>query len=433
MTREELTALKMPDEPGVYMFRGAKNEILYIGKAASLRDRVRSYFASDISETRSSAIAKMAASAHTLTWIETGSVLEALILEANLIKQHQPPYNIRDKDNKSFNYLVITKEEFPRVLIVRGRDLFQKWNDTDIKKLFGPFPEGSSLKEALKIVRKIFPFRDTCLPAKALAKAGAPTIASPASAKAPAGKACFNRQLGLCQGVCSGEVDSKEYARHVSHIVALFSGNFQGLKRQLAREMKAAAVAERFEDARAIHRQITALEHVRDVSLIKNENRISSGGPSSGHRVNVRIEAFDTAHTGGTDTVAVMTVVTDGVPIKDAYRKFTIRTSTNDDIASLIEVLSRRLTHQEWPLPRVFVVDGGTAQLRAAQRVLKNAGVGIPIVGVVKNEAHKPERLIGDSNAIQAYERDILLANAEAHRFAITWHRARSRKRLIRD
>ena len=422
MLREELNRLKLPDHPGVYMFRGKKQEILYIGKAASLRDRVRSYFALDIAETRSSAIAKMAATAHTLTWMETGSVLEALILEANLIKQHQPPYNIRDRDNKSFNYLVVTKEDFPRVLIVRGRDLFQKWNDADIKKLFGPFPEGGSLKEAMKIVRKIFPFRDTCTPcgAQIAQKYKAQSLATSC-------KPCFNRQLGLCPGVCSGEVDKKEYARYVSHITALFSGNFQGLKRQLAREMKAAIAAERFEDAQTLHRQIGALEHIRDVSLIKNdENLISSGGE-------VRIEAYDTAHTGGTETVAVMTVVRDGQPVKDAYRKFTIRTSTNDDVASLKEVLSRRLEHSEWPLPRVFVVDGGTAQLRVAQRVLKTAGVVIPIVGVVKNDAHKADHLIGDSHAIKAYEHDILLANAEAHRFAITWHRKRRERSLTQS
>ncbi len=444
MTREELAALKLPDAPGVYQFRGSNREILYIGKAASLRDRVRSYFALDIASTRSSAIAKMAATAHTLTWIETGSVLEALILEANLIKQHQPPYNIRDKDNKSFNYLVITKEDFPRVLIVRGRDLFQKWKDADIKKLFGPFPEGGSLKEALKIIRKIFPYRDSCIPCvqknyqgqtsvKSVDKSQGQTLVKNWDNTKFSCKPCFNRQLGLCPGVCSGEVSKAEYARDVSHITALFSGNFQGLKRQLAREMKAASLAERFEDAQVLRRQIGALEHVRDVSLIKDENRTSSGGMVNGNGTKIRIEAYDTAHTGGTETVAVMTVVSGGEPQKDAYRKFKITTATNDDVAALKEVLSRRLAHDEWQLPRVFVVDGGTAQLRAASAILKDAGIAIPIVGVVKNDAHKPERLIGDPHAIETYERDILLANAEAHRFAIGWHRSRSRKRLTLD
>jgi excinuclease ABC subunit C len=185
--------------------------------------------------------------------------------------------------------------------------------------------------------------------------------------------------------------------------------------------MKSAAAEERYEDAQVLNRQIHALEHVRDVSLIKSEHRVSSGG-------GVRIEAYDTAHTGGSETVAVMTVVQGGRPVKDAYRKFKIQTATNDDPAALKEVLSRRLNHSEWPLPRVFVVDGGTSQLRSALGVLKKAGIMIPVVGIVKNEAHKPERLIGDQQAIKAYEHDILLANAEAHRFAITWHRKRRHK-----
>ena len=184
--------------------------------------------------------------------------------------------------------------------------------------------------------------------------------------------------------------------------------------------MKIAAKAEQFEDADKLRRQISALEHVRDVSLIK-ESKISAGG-------GIRIEAFDVAHTGGTETVAVMTVVSNGEPVKAAYRKFKIRTVGNYDVAALKEALSRRLDHSEWPLPRVFVMDGGKAQVRTAERVLQGAGVAIPVVGVVKNEFHKPERLIGDTRSIEAYEKDILLANNEAHRFGITWHRRRMRR-----
>jgi excinuclease UvrABC nuclease subunit len=207
----------------------------------------------------------------------------------------------------------------------------------------------------------------------------------------------------------------------VRHIRQLFSGNFKGLKRQLTKEMRAAAAREDFEKAKQLRRQCAALEHIKDVSLIKGE-RVSTGG-------GVRIEAFDVAHTAGTETVAVMTVVSSGEPVKAAYRKFKIQSATNDDAAALTEALQRRLNHPEWPLPRVFVVDGGTAQVRTAERILRKAGVGIAVVGVVKNERHKPERLIGDKRAIEAYERDILLANNEAHRFGITWHRKRLRTR----
>lgn len=409
MERGDLQKAKLPDSPGVYFFKKGR-KILYIGKAASLRDRVRSYFAADLAQGRSPAIVRMVEEADGVAFTATDSVLEALILEANLIKRHAPPYNVDEKDNKSFNYLVITKEEYPRVLVVRGRELFQNWKEGDIKHVFGPFPGGLTLREALRIVRKIFPFRDgKCEPC------GTP--------KNKACKPCFNRQLGLCPGVCTGEMSAKAYAMQVRNLKELFSGNFHGLKRRLAREMHVAAKEERFEDAGTLRRQVEALEHIRDVSLIKEDSRISSGG-------GVRIEGYDVAHTSGTETVGVMTVVDNGEAYRSAYRKFKIHSASNNDVAALTEVLTRRLGHAEWPLPRVFVVDGGKAQLQAAARVLKSAGIEIPIVGVVKDEHHRPKGLIGDERSIRALERDILLANSEAHRFAVAFHRRRRRGAL---
>lgn len=432
MQRTDLAQFKLPDEPGVYMFRKGTQrrpgKILYIGKAASLRDRVRSYFAPDLVATRGAHICKMVDEATIVTYERAHSVLEALILEANLIKRHMPPYNAASKDNKSFNYLVITKEDFPRVLVVRGRDLYSREpKNYTVKALFGPFPQGLSLQEAIKIVRRIFPFRDSkCTPCPdQLAKL---SKVSPRTGRLVQGvtldkrgcKACFNRQIGMCPGVCTGEVSREEYGRTIKNICALFSGNFKGLKRSLTAQMRAAAEGERYEEAARLRRQIDALTHIKDVSLIKSE-RVSAGGGA-------RIEAYDVAHTAGTETVAVMTVVDGGHKHPAAYRMFKIREDKNDDIAALIEAIERRLTHSEWPLPRVFAIDGGKAQMRAAEKVLARAGVMVPVVAVVKNEFHKPERLIGDGRAIEAYERDILLANSEAHRFAIAWHRKRRGK-----
>jgi len=412
MIRKDLKQFDLPDEPGIYQFRDGR-KILYIGKAASIRDRVRSYFSPDLIDGRGAHIVSMVEKANGLKWQETHSVLEALILEANLIKQYMPPYNAASKDNKSFNYLVITKEDFPRVVVVRGRDLFQNWGEEKVKKLFGPFPHGMQLQEAMKIVRKIFPFRDSkCTPCSDQLSKGSPWTKRTASCRP-----CFNKQIGLCPGVCTGECSKAEYAKTIKHICQLFSGNFMGLKRQLVREMKVASKAEQFELAQNLRRQVSALEHIKDVSLIKDE-RVSAGGGT-------RIEAFDVAHTSGSETVAVMTVVDNGEKATGSYRKFKIETAGNNDVRALTEALERRLNHPEWPMPRVFVVDGGIAQLRAAERVLKNAGVRIPIVAVVKNERHKPERLIGDKRTAEAYERDILLANSEAHRFGVAFHRKR--------
>jgi excinuclease ABC subunit C len=319
MQREDLARFDLPDTPGVYFFMRS-GDILYIGKATSLQDRVRSYFSKDLAATRSPAIAAMVERSDEIRFLKADSVLEALIQEANLIKKHQPPYNTDERDNKSFNYLVVTKEPYPRFKTIRGRELFDPTVKKDfvVKHLFGPYPQGGALKEALKIVRKIFPYRDTCEP--------------------ESGKPCFNAQIGLCPGVCSGACSRLEYAHNVRNITDLFKGNFHGLKQRLIREMREAADSEHFEEAGVLRRQVTALEHIRDVSLIKDESRIAPGG-------SVRIEGYDVAHTAGKETVGVMTVVDGGEAMKSEYRKFTIKTAGNDDPASLQEMLERRLAH----------------------------------------------------------------------------------------
>jgi excinuclease ABC subunit C len=417
MFREDLEKFDLPDEPGVYQFRKGRR-VLYVGKATVLKDRVRSYFALDIADTRSSAIAAMVAEADNLAWEQTDSVLEALILEANLIKKIEPPYNIASKDNKSFNYLVITQEPFPKVRTVRGRELFTAWRGGNIKHLYGPFPQGLALRDAMKLVRRIFPYRDEkCIPCPEQKKAGKEHC-----------RPCFNRQVGLCPGVCTGEIDAREYANTIHHISMLFSGKKGKLVKELEKDMRVAAKEERYEAAEEARRQATALTHIRDISLIKNESRFATGG--SVRSSSARIEAYDIAHTGGTETVGVMTVVEDSHPLKSAYRKFKIRGFTNNDSGALGEVISRRLLHPEWPYPRLIVVDGHIAQVNTAKKILARAGIMIPIVGVVKNERHQPERLLGDTAITRDYESDIVLANAEAHRYAIAWHRRRLQKRL---
>ncbi len=396
----------------MYFFLAKNKKILYIGKATSLRDRVRSYFAGDLHQVRSPLIANMVEKAASIDWRQTDSVLEALILEANLIKTYKPAANTDLKDDKSFNYVVVTQEDYPRVLVVRGRDL--KIENLKLKNIFGPFPHGLQLQQAMKLVRKIFPYRDKCLPCEALAKKGVRC------------KRCFNAQIGLCPGVCSGETSKAEYAKTVRHIVLLFKGKKKELIKELGREMKRAAKEEKFEEAKQLRGQVFALGHIQDVSLIKDEYR----NPRTSDVRTFRIEAYDVAHLRGGSNVGVMTVVEDGTPNKKEYRKFIIRTAKGgDDVGALKEILSRRLGHNEWPLPRLVVVDGATAQIKAAEKLLESLGIKIPVVGVVKDEKHRPRELRGDKTIIKDRERDILLANAEAHRFAIGYHRKTLRKR----
>lgn len=407
---------KIPDTPGVYFFMDKQKKVLYIGKATSLRDRMRSYFSPDLAVTRGPLITSMIEKAAGIDWRPTDSVLEALILEANLIRTYKPKHNTDLKDDKSWNYVVLTKENFPRVLLVRGKNLEMEFPEETRLHLFGPFPHGLQLKEALRIIRKIFPYRDTCIPAEDILKAG----------KRP--KACFNHQVGLCPGVCDGSISKAKYKKIINRIVLLFSGKKVALIKQLERDMKLAAKEENFEEAARLRSQIFALNHIHDVSLIKDEYRSPTAGLGT---ASARIEAYDVAHLAGSSHVGVMVVVENGMPLKNEYRKFRLRTAKpGDDPGSLKEILSRRLGHDEWPMPRIIAVDGSTAQINAAEKVLSDYGMQIPIVGVVKDEKHRPRDIRGDRELIKDRERDILLANSEAHRFAIGYHRADRNKQM---
>lgn len=405
----------LPDGPGVYFFLGKNKKVLYIGKATSLRDRVRSYFAADLMDTRGPLLVDMVAKAHSIDWRETDSVLEALLLEASLVRSYKPPHNTELKDDKSFNYVVITKEAYPRVLVTRGRTLNAEFPPKSRAYCFGPFPHGLQLREAMKLIRKIFPYRDRCVPCEEQQKKGRPC------------KPCFNEHLGLCPGICSGKTTKEEYRRTVRHIALLFQGKKSQLLKALEKDMRAAAKEERFEQAKELHRQMYALQHIQDISLIKEEYRSATLAADR----STRIEAYDIAHLRGSAAVGVMVVVEDGEANRGQYRKFKIRTAKpGDDAGALREVLSRRLGHDEWVLPRLIAVDGAAAQINAAQRVLAEYGMAIPVVGVVKDEKHRPREIRGDRELVAGKEREILLANAEAHRFAIGFHRSRSRKGL---
>lgn len=410
MKKEDFGKLSLPDSPGVYFFLGARKRILYIGKATSLRNRVRSYFSNDLKEKRSELIEKMVLETKSIDYTATDSVLEALILETNLIRTHKPVHNTRSKDDKSFNHLIITAEEWPRVLVVRGKDLVSESDTVPIAYEFGPFPSGALFKEALRVIRKLFRFYDTKIPV------------GKEKSKLAKGKIDFNRQIGLYPD----QQSRKDYLKTIKHITLFFQGKKQQIIKELQRDMMQLAKAERFEDANRVKKRIFALEHIQDVALIKDDTRQYRDDRS------VRIEAYDIAHLQGSDMVGVMTVVEGGEPARDEYRRFKIKSLTDaNDPAALTEVLTRRLGHREWPLPQLIVVDGATAQKNAVERVLREHQVVIPVVAVVKDDRHRPTRLIGPQELLTKHQQSILLANAESHRFAITYHREARRKKLL--
>ncbi|MEX2010182.1 MAG: UvrB/UvrC motif-containing protein [Parcubacteria group bacterium] len=407
-----LKSQDLPDSPGVYFFLGPKKEILYVGKATSLKDRVRSYFVKDLLSSRGPLLLKMIHEAVKVDYLATDSVLEALILEANQIKKHRPPYNTRDKDNKSFNMAVITKEDYPRILVIRSRNLAH-WNilskDLKINDYFGPFPHGGELREALKIIRKIFPYRDNkCVPAS-----------EQRDPKHP--RPCFNYQIGLCPGVCVGKINKRDYRKIIRRIRLFFEGRKSTLIKDVEKDMKSAITKEDFEEAGRLKNTLYSLEHIQDVALIKRDiMRVESEDT-------FRIEAYDIAHLGGRSTVGVMVVVEDGELEKSQYRKFRVRGVSNkisiNDIENLKEVIVRRLGHLEWKLPNLIVVDGGIAQINAAISTLRERGFNIEVASVVKDLRHKAKEIIGKKKYAENHGNSILLANSEAHRFAIGYHR----------
>lgn len=397
MKRQDLEKSGLPDAPGVYFFRDSDGNILYIGKATSLRDRVRSYFNPDLVKSRGLRLVSMITSAGKVTYQETGSVLEALLLESKLIKEHVPPYNAKEKDNKSFACVVITKERFPRVLAMRIRDFEKRFTKKDVTQVYGPFASMTQLRDALKIIRRMFPYRDTC--------------------ELDQGKPCFNAQINLCPGVCTGEISEEEYKRHISNIRKLFEGKKTEIKKDLEKQMKEYAKKHQFEKAAQARNTLFALDHIKDISLIKDDEIMSFKDAA------FRIEAYDVAHISGTDRVGVMVALEGKEKQKSDYRKFKLPERTNDDYAGLREILLRRFGHKEWRYPDLIVVDGGLAHKQTAEKVLASLGLLIPLVSVVKDDRHKPKDILGRADLVDYHTKEILLANAEAHRFAIGYHK----------
>ncbi|MEI7688980.1 MAG: GIY-YIG nuclease family protein [Candidatus Nomurabacteria bacterium] len=445
MNSQQLKKIGLPDKPGVYFFKSGKS-ILYIGKATSLRDRVRSYFSKDLISTRGPMILDMTVKADNVEWQETDSVLESLILEANLIKKYKPKYNTKEKDNKSFNFVCITRDKLPRVLVVRGRGL----NKKEYSKVYGPYPNGLQLREAMKIIRRIFPYIDNDSAKKNNTEFYKQLGLVPKIGNAPQNNLNFPR-LTLKGSDADKNLNNfaslKEYKNNIKNLKLFFEGKKKSVVINLKKEMLSFAKKKEFEKAGEIKKRIFALEHINDIALIKdyeiaskkyeNSSRLTLKGSDSDKNFHIsiplfRIEAYDVAHMGGKNMVGVMTVIENGEVNKGEYRKFIIRTQDGaNDTGALEEVLSRRLRHTEWGLPSLVVVDGSTAQINVAKRVLDRYQFDIPIVGVVKDERHRPKAIIGDEVIIKANKKNILLANNESHRFSITFHKQKRNKSFL--
>jgi len=397
--------------------KGANGRLLYVGKAGNLKRRVSSYFL----RPHDARIQKLVSEIKKIDYKETDTALEALILEAELIKEFLPPFNIREKDNKSFLYVEITKEKFPRVLLVRGRD--SAGQKSGAMGWYGPFTSASSIREALRILRRIFPWNT-----------------HPAEKIGTFDRPCFDYEVGLCPGTCIAAVAREEYLKNVRNLKLFFEGKKKKVIGLLEKEMAAAGKKLEFEKAAMLRRRIFALQHIRDIALINDDQSqildlSAKGGSASGGKsqTSQRIEGYDISNISGTAAVGSMVVFANGEPDKNEYRKFKIRTITgSNDVGMLKEVLRRRFARSaiaagktaedSWPLPDLILVDGGRGQVNAARAVLLETGLKIPIIGIAKGAKRKRNDVIGlIPRGVQ--KNTLVRVRDEAHRFAIGYHK----------
>jgi excinuclease UvrABC nuclease subunit len=342
--------------------------------------------------------------------------------------------------------------------IIRGRNLKIPQGESlrDLGYIFGPFPNGLLLKDAMKIIRRIFPYIDGDSSKRNniefYKQLGLVPIIEETSQKAS-----FSRVLG--RGRTRGQTSSKknfsalshQYKNNIKNLKLFFEGKKKSVISNFKKEMMQYAKNKEFEKAGEIKKRIFALEHINDVALIKDDitQENTFGKILGSHRQGLlearpdhsqkyflaplsRIEAYDIAHLVGSNMVGVMTVIENGELAKHEYKKFIIRTqSKSNDTGALEEVLSRRFRHIEWGLPSLVVMDGSTAQINIAKSVLSRYQFKIPIVSVVKDDKHKAKAIMGDESLIKKYKKEIILANNESHRFAITFHKKRRDKNFL--
>lgn len=375
----------MPSSPGVYWFLDNDDNVLYVGKAKNLKKRVRSYTRT---KQLSSRINQLVHTAVTLKHSTLTSELEALLVEAELIRTYQPQYNILLKDDKSNLYIRITKEKYPRVEKVRKREIISKQLDGTI---LGPFSSAYKVREVLTIARKIFPWcnkkRNTSSQDK---------------------KPCFYYHIDLCPGACIGACSEEEYKETISQLVLFLKGKKKSVLRNLEERMKAAAKTHAFEKAAKYRDQIALITEVtqshyrlkpelelptlqlskRQTGLTYLRKILATYTHTPANYPLTRIEGYDVSNTQGTNPAVAMVTFIDGAPALKEYRLFNIRSlTTPNDYHMMKEALSRRQNNPEWGTPHLVVIDGGKGQVRAVLSVWEWS---VPVIGIAKN----PDRLV---------------------------------------
>ena len=429
----EKVRAKFPSTPGVYLFQDQAGRVLYVGKAKSLRARVGSYFLQAAAEDQRTA--RLVLEAYDVDFLEAESEVDALLMEARLIKDIQPKFNREQRDDKTFPYLQITThEDFPRVEITREPR-------TSGVKLYGPFSNVSGLRGALQVLQRVFQFRTCSLDIEA------------DDERWRWFRPCLLASIKQCTAPCNLRITKEEYRKDIARLKQFLDGNRKRLLKEMQAEMQQAADTRRYEQAARLRDEIQMLQSLDERGDLEKHDQpeVFYVDPKRGlaglqkvlHlEVQPRtIEGMDIAHLAGEETVASLVQFIDGMPFKPGYRRFRIKEVQGiDDYASMQEVVSRRfakLERDEEVFPDILLIDGGKGQLGRAVKAFEALQISPPLVlSLAKKEEliyvngrSEPLRLTRQSFALRLlqYVRD------ESHRFAQHYHHLLRRKKTLGD
>lgn len=466
-----------PTAPGCYLYMDSEGEVLYVGKAKNIKNRVKSYFTNYPKlDTR---IQMMLQNAVDVQFITVDSEFEALLLESNLIKKYATKYNVVLRDDKNYSYIKVEKaikgiRDFPRIRTTREKD------DANAT-YYGPYPSSLPLKNILKRLRKVFPYV-SCN--RRLIQVSGDPIQIDTNNPIP----CLYYHIGLCHAPCASLINKEDYAKNFRNIIRFLDGRKGEIVAELEKEMstyskemdyeKAAMVRDKINDIKYVTQNVKIDRDVDDIIVdeLKKEQRAQGinnlieelGFPADKlkNHDGFKIECYDISNIQGTNAVGAMTVMVDGILRPDLYRKFKIKSKkTPDDFAMLQEVLSRRFRHFMMDqsrsdekdesfsvLPDLIIIDGGKGQLASTFTILKNFGLAdlVPIVGLAKREEEifKVQWQFNTDDwpdlALKRFKRVFLPRKSEslflvqrirdeAHRFGITYHRKLRSKQMVRE
>ena len=407
----------IPHKPGVYQFKDKSGRVIYVGKAIDLYHRVSSYFSdkyrsANVIHPRVEEIALV-------NTVIVESELEALILEANLIKKYLPRFNVSLKDDKDYLYIKITKEDFPKVITARINDL------KGALKYFGPFPSSRTVRDTLKDLRRVFPW---CNNKK-----------QKSNIKNQNFRPCFYYHINQCPGVCRGEISKKDYRKNIFRLIKLLEGKKEHLVEGLVSEMNDASNNQNFEKALIVKKMIQGIAYLtqpnRTKAYLENPNFLEEEKELALedlkevlnlNKIPERIECYDISNLQGHESTGSMVVLTNGEIDKSQYRRFKIRISGKpNDVGMHREMIRRRLKHPEWPIPDLIIIDGGIAQVNGVNHELRTMNYELPVFGLAK----RMEWLYAPGGAVIKLPKSNLASKLlrkirdEAHRFAINYHR----------